>query len=349
MSSRGLGEGKTPLVVLPRIAARLEVATVSAKLEGCNPTGSFEDRVAAASMAAAARRGAAGWIATSSGNAATALAAYGARHGIPGLLFVQPNIPREKLLPALACGVTVHRVRGVGTGSTPAAGRGLIVEVLGAAERHDLFVGVTAYAFNPEGMRGAEPLGGEIAAQHPRAEAVYVPTGGGGLATAIGNGLRAAEHRAAVVVVQPEGCAPIVRHLDRELKAPVVDGCTSAISGLQVPAPPDGEAATAVVRGSGGWGTAVSDEAIWAAQFELAAEEGIFVEPAAAAALAGAQADRRLGRLGPGSRICLVLTATGLKDLTAVERGLASPEPVELHEVGGLADGWVASIERVRA
>jgi threonine synthase len=340
VSSRGLGEGDTPLIELPRTAARLGVASVTAKLEGSNPTGSYKDRVAAASLAAAADRGAAGWIATSSGNAATALAAYGARLGIPGLLFVQPNIPREKLLPALACGVTVHRVRGVGTGSTPAAGRGLFAEVLAAARRHDLFVGVTAYAFNPEGMRGAERLGEEIAAQDPAAEAVYVPTGGGGLATAVGRGLRTAGHAGAVVVVQPAGCAPIARHLAGELAAPVVDDCTSAISGLQLPAPPDGERAAAAARDSGGWGSTATDEDIWAAQLELGAGEGIVVEPASAATLAGALADRRAGRLGPDSRICLVLTASGLKDLSTLERGFESPGLVELEQIAALTDGW---------
>ncbi len=61
----------------------------------------------------------------------------------------------------------MHRVRRVGASSTPAAGRRLLVEVLSAATKHDLFVAVAAYAFNPEGMRGAEALGAEIATGHP--------------------------------------------------------------------------------------------------------------------------------------------------------------------------------------
>jgi threonine synthase len=340
VASRGLGEGETPLVSLPRIARWLEVATVSAKLEGCNPTGSWKDRVAVATMVAAERRGAAGWIASSSGNGASAMATYGARRGLPGLLFVPPDMPREKLLPALACGVTVHRVRGLGADSTPAAARGLAVEVLTGAARHNLFVAASAYAYNPEGMRGAEALGGEIAAGHPRAQVVYVPTGGGGLMAAVGTGLRAAGHGAALVAVQPEGCAPIARHLAGELAEPVLPACESRISNLQLPAPPDGEAAIAMVRGSRGWGATVSDEAIRAAQLELGAAEGLVVEPAAAATLAAARADRRSGRLHARSHICLLLTATALKDLAALDRAFVPPAPVDLDAVATLTDQW---------
>lgn len=336
-----LGEGETPLVPLDRLGADVGLPRLTAKLEYVSPSGSYKDRIAAVSMTHARAAGQRGWVATSSGNAGMALAVYGARAGLTGTLFTSVSIPREKLLPILAMGVTVHRVMGVGDGGGERAETLMFAGVKAGAARHDLFLGITAHAFNPQGMRGADTIAYELHEAAPDTRAVYIPTGGGGLATAVVRGLHEFGSDIAVVVCQPSGCAPIARYLDGAIIAPLIDTCDTLVSGLQLPAPPDGALAAEAVRASGGWGTAASDADIRAAQRALAGREGIFVEPAAATALAAAIADRKAGRIGPDDRVVLLLTGAGTKDLNSIEGSVKIPPPVAPEAVESLVGASV--------
>jgi threonine synthase len=208
------------------------------------------------------------------------------------------------------------------------------------AEAEGLLLTITAHAHNPEGMRGADGIGEEIAA-HGGATHVYVPTGGGGLLVATARGLRTGGHGAAVVAAQPAGCAPIARALAGELPAPRIGEWATRISGLQLPVPPDGAAAVAAVEASAGWGTPVPDDAAWAAQDLLARTEGVLVEPASALALAAVQRDVVAGRLGPGDEPCVVLTGHGLKDLGRFTGPERRPTPTTLEEIPDRVRQWL--------
>ncbi|MDW5598674.1 pyridoxal-phosphate dependent enzyme [Conexibacter stalactiti] len=337
----GLGEGATPTVALPRLGVAIGLPRLRAKCEQVNPTGSYKDRIAALSLTLARERGQRGWIATSSGNAGTSLGAYGARAGLPGLLLATPTITREKLVPIQAVGTTVVRVADIGTGGSAAAAEAVFATVRRLAAQHDLFLGVTANALNPDGMRGADTIGYELA-EEDAPQVVYVPTGGGGLSVCIARGLAQADAPTRVVVAQPEGCAPIARALAGELEQPRVERCTTAISGLQLPSPPDGDAAVAGVRASGGWGTAVGDEAILDAQRLLARLEGLFVEPAAATGVAAAAADAAAGRLARDADVVVVLTGSGAKDLASAAGWAGAVADCEPGEVGEVAARWLA-------
>lgn len=230
-----LGEGDTPVLELPVLAGRFGVARLAVKMETLNPTGSYKDRAAAMSLSLARRRDMHGWIATSSGNAGLSFAAYGARAGLPGFLCVVAGAPAEKRASLVPYGIGLARVDGVGRGGTGASGIGLMEQVRDAAARHGLFLGITANAYNPEGMRGIDTIGYELAEQMPEATHVYLPTGGGGLLASVARGLA---HRGAVtkvIAVQPAGCAPIARFVEGELAEPVVDRCATDISALQLP------------------------------------------------------------------------------------------------------------------
>lgn len=306
-SSLWLGEGDTPVLRLGAVAVRCGVPEVWAKAEWMNPTGSYKDRIAAATMAAAIRHGAQGWVGTSSGNGGAAMSAYGVRAGLPGYLCVAADAPPEKLRS-----ITPYR-----TALLPMAELGLaeMEEIGRLAAEFRLQLAITAYRYNPEGMAGAEAIGEELA-EHGTFTHVYVPTGGGGLLVAVARGLaRAAARSPRVICAQPAGCAPVARHLAGELADPTVDACATDVSGLQLPAPPDGALAAEAVRASGGWGCAVTDQATWDAQDLLASREGVFVEPAAAVAVAAIMADAATGRLTAADRPVAVLTGSGLKDL----------------------------------
>jgi threonine synthase len=343
-----LGEGSTPLVALDRLAGHLGVRSLYAKLETCNPTGSYKDRVAAMSLSLAVGRGQRGWVATSSGNGGIALAAYGRRAGLPGLVCVVASIPREKLLPILALGASVVGVEGLGMRARRQAEHGTFEAVRRAAEELDLFLAVTAHRYNHDGMRGAETIAYELADDGLEEGVVYVPTGGGGLVSAICSGVRQRGAGLRVVAAQPSGCAPIARFLAGELDRPEVAECSSRVSGLQLPAPPDGELAARQVRATAGWGAHADDDAILAAQHLLAELEGIFVEPAAATALAGLITDLTTGRVDAATTATLVLTGSGGRDLASVEPLVAAPPTVAIDRLADEVRRWADTAD-VRA
>ncbi|NJC72947.1 pyridoxal-phosphate dependent enzyme [Planosporangium thailandense] len=327
-----MGEGGTPMVALPRLAERWGLKALWGKAEYVNPTGSYKDRIAAASLSVALRDGMRGWIATSSGNGGAAMSAYGARAGLPGVLCVLTDAPVEKLGSIAPYGVLQLSMDRMGPDVM-----GRLAEI---ATTEGLQLTITAHAYNPVGMRGADAIGHEIAG-HGRATHVYVPTGGGGLLVATARGLRDRGHDAAVVVAQPAGCAPIARAVNKEIVEPRIDDWSTRVSGLQLPVPPDGELAREAVTASGGWGAPVDDDDAWVAQELLARTEGVFVEPASALALAAVRKDAAAGRLGADDEPCVVLTGHGLKDLGRFTGADRRPTPTTLDEVQDRVRAWL--------
>lgn len=344
-----LGEGDTPLLPLDALARQLGLRALSGKVESLNPTGSYKDRVAAMSLSLALQRGHRGWIATSSGNAGLSFAAYGARAGLPGFLCVVSSAPAEKRIPLVPYGIGLAAVDGVGHGTSGSAGTALMEQVRAAALRHGLFLGITANAFNPDGMRGIDTIGYELAEQAPDATQVYVPTGGGGLLVSVARGLA---HRGAtpkVVACQPAGCAPVARFVEGGIGEPVVARCDTDVSALQLPNPPDGVTAADAVAASAGWGCAVGDTDILAAQRLLARVEGVFVEPASATALAALIADVERGRVGPDDHPVLILTGAGWKDLGRFAADAGRLPTVPLDAVTARIEDWAAALPTGRA
>lgn len=338
-----LGEGSTPLLSLGVLASRLGLRRLTAKMESQNPTGSYKDRVAAMSLSLARQRRNSGWIAASSGNAGLAMAAYGSRANMPGFLCLVGSAPVGKRLSLMPYRVGVVAVDGVGERSTGKTDSGLVEVVCAASKRYNLYLGITAHAFNSDGMRGIDTVAYELAEQAPDTTHVYVPTGGGGLLTAIARGL---EHRtmpARVVACQPTACAPIVRFLKGCSPTPEIEQSGSSISALQIPRPPDGPMAAEAVTRSHGWGTAVGDDAIYAAQRLLAESEGVFVEPASATGLAALIEDRDDGRIAAADHPVLILTGAGWKDLARFSTDAERIPLVETAEVPGRIEEWAVS------
>lgn len=344
-----LGEGDTPVLQLDVLARRLGLDRLLANLESQNPTGSYKDRVAAMSLSLARQRDNVGWIATSSGNAGLAMAAYGARAALPGFLCLVASAPLEKRLPLMPYPIGVVAGEGVGRESTGRTDSGLVEQVCAAANQHNLYLGITAHAFNPSGMRGIDTIAYELAEQAPNATHVYVPTGGGGLLAAIARDL---EHRtmpARVIACQPSGCAPIVRFLNGQIRTPEIERCDSDISALQIPRPPDGSLAADAVTRSNGWGTAPDDKAILVAQRLLAATEGVFVEPASAAALAALIDGLERNRLEPDDHPVLILAGAGSKDQSRFTTEAGHLPLVDLSEVPERINKWTANLHDRRS
>jgi threonine synthase len=320
-----LGEGNTPLVRSERLAAALGLRALWFKYEAANPTGSYKDRIAAVALTRVRERRLAGWLATSSGNAGAALAAYGARSGIAGTVVVPANAAPAKLAQIRAYGPRLVPVEGFGTSA--AIDEAVFTTLRAVAAEQGLALSITAHAFDPYALDGAKTVAFEIAeALAAPPDRVYLPAGGGGLATAMARGFeewRAAGRAPAVprlAVVQAAGCAPIVRAWERGAPLVPVEQVTTGISGVQLAAPPDGAALLAAIARTQGAACAVEDAAVYAAQARLAMEEGLLVEPAGALSVAGLIADVAAGRIAPDERIVCVLTGSGFKDRAAFER-----------------------------
>jgi threonine synthase len=288
-----LGEGSTPLVLAPRLSERVG-AEVWCKLEGLNPTGSFKDRGMTCAVSAAVREGAEAVICASTGNTAASAAAYSARAGLRGAVIVpEGKIATGKLAQALMHGARVVALRGNFDEALK-----LVREL---ARRHPVSLVNSVNEFRIEGQKTAafevaEQLDGEL-------DALCIPVGNAGNITAYWKGFSEVGQRPRMLGFQAEGAAPLVHG------APVEHPETVA-SAIRIGNPARWEEAMEAMTSSGGAVAAVSDAEILDAYRFLAAEEGIFCEPASAASVAGLLAHGA----GDAQRIACVLTGNGLKD-----------------------------------
>lgn len=342
-----LGEGDTPIIDAAGTTLRgLEGLEVFLKAEHQNPTGSFKDRIASTAASIVRSRGLGGAVGTSSGNGGAAMAAYGSRAGFAVVLFTVSGIVDGKLQQILALGGRTRIVTSLGQDGVPT---GQVARTIAeVAERVGWLAFLTGANFAPESMRGAETIADELLEQAPDADVVYVPVGGGGLLASIWRGyrrMRDAEDCPRIVGVQPAGCRTLARAVSGD-PSPLAGSVTTTISGLQVPLLFDDGAITAVVQ-SGGHVTEISDEEAWCAQRILAREEGVFVEPAGATALAGLLQDVRNGRIDRRTRAVVITTGAGHKDQAAVTR-LGSDNPAVEITADDLAEDLAEVLQSMR-
>ncbi|HVS29794.1 MAG TPA: threonine synthase [Solirubrobacteraceae bacterium] len=305
-----LHEGSTPLVPALGLSERVG-AEVWLKLEGANPTGSFKDRGMTCAVSAAVREGAEAVICASTGNTAASCAAYAARAGLRGAVIVpEGNIAAGKLAQALMHGARVVALRGNFDEALA-----LVRELV---DRHPIALVNSVNAFRIEGQKTAAF---EILDELERFDALCIPVGNAGNITAYWQGLQEAGASPRLFGFQAEGSAPLVHG------APVANPETVA-SAIRIGNPARWEEAISAMTSSRGAIRAVSDAEILDAYRLLAAGEGVFCEPASAAAVAGLL---RYGAEG-AQRVVCVLTGHGLKDpQTALDHaGAVRPCAAEL-------------------
>ena len=304
-----LNEGSTPLIHSPKLS-ELADAEVYLKYEGLNPTGSFKDRGMTVALSMAVERGATTVICASTGNTSAAAAAYAARAGIQcAVILPAGKIAAGKLVQAFAYGAKVVAIRG----NFDDALR--IVREVGGVE------GVAIVnSINPDRIEGQKTASFEIIEELGDAPDIHIlPVGNAGNITAYWKGYREfhSAGRAAklpkMVGFQAAGAAPIF------FGHPVVPDTIA--TAIRIGNPAGWEGANNAVKESGGCIDIVSDEQILNAQKWLAANEGIFVEPASAASVAGLMKCVSTERcaacplaIRSGGKIVLTVTGHGLKD-----------------------------------
>jgi threonine synthase len=294
-----LNEGSTPLIHSSRLSERAE-AEVFVKYEGLNPTGSFKDRGMTVAVSKALERGARTVICASTGNTSAAAAAYAARAGILcAVLLPAGRIASGKLVQAYLYGAKVIAVRG----NFDDAMR--LVRELGGLD------GIAVVnSINPDRIEGQKTAAFEIVEELGDAPDLHIlPVGNAGNITAYWKGYREFHELGRATVLprmmgfQAAGSAPIFHNR-------IIESPNTVATAIRIGNPASWEGANSAVAESHGAVGIVTDEDILAAQGWLAKSEGIFVEPASAASVAG------LFQLGKtdARRIVLTVTGHGLKD-----------------------------------
>ncbi|HEY2996207.1 MAG TPA: threonine synthase [Methylomirabilota bacterium] len=325
-----LGEGGTPVLELPRLAAHFGVRTIWGKDEGQNPTGSFKARGLGMAITRARTLGARGFIIPSAGNAGGAAAVYAARCGLPCAVIVPRATPRAAVAEAAIAGARVFTI----DGTIATAGR-VVAKVAPAIGWFDL-----STLKEPYRLEGKKTMGLELAEQldwTPPDWLLY-PTGGGtglvGIPKAYDE-LRAmgwiAGRGPRYVAVQGEGCAPVVDAFQAGAETTTgIDNPPLVAAGLRVPSPFAGRQMLKILRDSDGDAVAVSERAITEAQRLLARLEGIWTSPEGAALIAALGVLKDRGRITPDARVVIMLTGAGIK--------YEAPELPTPHDLSGSAE-----------
>jgi threonine synthase len=308
-----LGEGWTPLIDAPRLAARLGVGRCHVKDEGQNPTASFKARGLCLAVSRAVELGAEAVALPSAGNAGSAAAAYAAAAGIPCHVVVPRDTPRPIVEETRALGAGVELLDGLITDCAARVAEG--------ARRHGWFDLSTLR--EPYRVEGKKTMGYELAEQLDwrLPDAIVYPTGGGTGLVGMWKAFDEMERlgwigtaRPRMIVVQAAGCAPIVRAWEEgsEHARPWEDARTFA-SGLRVPRAIGDFLILDAVRSSAGTAVAVEDREMRAWTLRVGADTGIFCAPEGAATAAAAALLVERGFLGPEDAVVLFNTGSGLK------------------------------------
>jgi threonine synthase len=347
-----LGEGCTPLVKSERLGPETGLGNLLLKIETTNPSGSFKDRPISVGISRAKEDGAETVAAASSGNAAASMSTYAARAGLQAVVFVPESAPSAKLVHLRTLGARVFRVRKVETGVDPTT------TLLRTACKELGWTPVPSFGpFNCFQFEGTKTLGYEIAEQMHWTvpDWILFPTGSGGLMAGTMKGLWEFQQLGLIddlpkpVVVQPEGCAPIVRAF-REDSNPLHirpwDSNDTVAGGLADPYPWDGDAALRYLKLAKGTAVEVSDRSIEDCLVMLAKMEGVFAEPSGVAALAGLRPLLEEGLIDKSDRVVVPITGSGFKDLGTADRLTPGPHVIgpDLQELKALLEKRTESV-----
>ncbi len=308
-----LGEGGTPLLELPRLAAHLGIGKLWAKDEGQNPTGSFKARGLGMAITRARTLGARGFVIPSAGNAGGAAAVYAARCGLPCVVIVPRGTPSAAVAEAQIAGAHVFTIEGsIATAGKVAAN---VAPQLGWFDLSTLK--------EPYRLEGKKTIGLELAEQlgWRMPDVLLYPTGGGTGLVGIPKGyeeLRAMGWLSGALprffAVQAEGCAPVVKAFaDGAETTTAWENPTTHAAGLRVPSPFAGRQMLRLLRDTRGGAVAIGEAAIQEGQRLVARTEGMWTAPESAALVAALAELKERGEAPRDAEILLILTGAGLK------------------------------------
>jgi len=301
-----LNEGNTPLILAEALPKKLGLSSIKMyyKFEGLNPTGSFKDRGMTLAISKAVEEGSTAVICASTGNTSASAAAFASRCKLKCYVLIpEGKIAKGKLIQAYRYGAKVIMIRGNFDESLR------LVKEISKLDRVTL-----VNSINPYRIEGQKTAAFEIVDDLGDAPEYHViPVGNAGNITAYWRGYKEyqragkSETLPQMLGFQAEGSAPIVKG------KPVTNPETIATA-IRIGNPASWEGAVKARDESGGLIEAVTDQEITDAYRFIAEQEGVFAEPASAAAVAGVIKLARRNYFKENTRIVLTLTGSGLKD-----------------------------------
>ena len=324
-------EGNTPLYQVPDLEAETGVEHLHVKHEGMNPTGSFKDRGMTVGVQVASRLGVDRLACASTGNTSAALSAYGARSAMETLVL----LPAGKVAAGKVAQASLHGAR--------------ILKVDGNFDTcldivQDLATSGHVYllnSLNPFRLEGQKTIGLEILEQcqdrtgeYP--DRIVLPVGNAGNTSALYKAFRELVQSGALdesevpklTGVQAEGAAPMVEAVEEgndEIRR--WETVETRATAIRIGNPVNAPKALPAISETGGTAVAVSDDEITDAQRSLA-EEGVGVEPASAASIAGLRKLREQDVIGSDENVVCLTTGHLLKDPEEAAAAGSDPEPV---------------------
>ncbi|MDD1656543.1 MAG: threonine synthase [Methanomicrobiales archaeon] len=322
-----LREGGTPLYSLERLGREMGLRSLHAKHEGMNPSGSFKDRGMTVGVSMALQLGKRTVACASTGNTSASLAMYAAKAGIPSVVLLPAGkVALGKVAQALLHGARVIAIRG---------NFDRALEMV-----HELCLSHGLYllnSINPYRLEGQKTIGFEVLDQLGTVpDRIVLPVGNAGNISAVYKGLSELRDLGFIDAlpkmtgVQAAGSAPVVRAIQEGLPDVIPEPSPETVAtAIRIGAPVNGEKALVAIRKTGGTAVSVSDAEILSMQKALASREGIGVEPASAASVAGVRRMVEEGIIDRDERVVCVVTGHLLKDPETVVKQCAPPVEID--------------------
>ncbi len=316
-----LQEGSTPLIEASNLKENLGVSfRIFLKYEGMNPTGSFKDRGMTVAVSKAVEKGARAVICASTGNTSASAAAYAVKAGIKCMVVIpEGSIALGKLSQALIHGASVVAVKGNFDRCLE-----IVREI---CESYNVELVNSLNPFRIEGQKTASYEIAQVLGKSPDYQ--FMPVGNAGNITAYWKGyceLKESKGYAPPKMMgfQASGSAPIVEN--RKIEDP-----QTVATAIKIGNPASWRQAVEARDASGGVIDSISDKEIIQAWRDLADKEGVFVEPASAASLAGLKKYLKTGKMDAAFKgdVALILTGHGLKDPDIAVETVSRPPVVE--------------------
>lgn len=312
-----LGEGFTPLSESVNLSTELGIKKLYFKNESQNPTWSFKDRGTAVAVQHAIKLGYTKIGTVSSGNMAPSVAAFGRKANLKAFIFVQHDIPPEKIAPIAIYNPNLLRIRG--------NYEDIYTKSYEIGEENDIYFMNSDVPFRVE---GSKTIAFEICEQlnFDMPDFVVVPTSSGGNTRGIEKGFREffncglIDRIPKIIAAQANGCSPIVKAYENGKESvEKFENYKTIAHAIENPFPPSGNQILRMIKDNGGIAVGVTDEEIIEAQGILA-REGIFIQPASAVPLAAVKKLKVQNYLKGHETIVCVVTGSGLKYTAALEK-----------------------------
>ncbi len=320
-----LKEGGTPLYRLERLEKELGIRRIYVKHEGLNPSGSFKDRGMTVGVTKALELGKRAVACASTGNTSASMAMYAAKAGLKAyVLLPAGKVALGKVAQALMHGADVIGIKG----NFDDALR-IVREV---CERAGIYL---LNSVNPFRLEGQKTIAYEIVDEIGTPDAVILPIGNAGNISAIFKGFEEFREIGLIdkiprmIGIQAEGASPVFRAFrDRREDVIPFENPETIATAIRIGNPVNAKKALRAVYRSGGLVEVVSDQEIISAQ-KVLAKNGIGVEPASAASLAGLIKLSRMGEIDRDTAVVCIATGNLLKDPETVIKVCGEPKMVE--------------------